>query len=130
MKNSDNVILTKADYEKLSSLLMSAKPEIAELLEEELGRASIVSDGELPRDVVSMNSKVSFKDLDTGKELVVTLVYPHDADIDENKISILAPIGAALIGLRVGQVIRWPVPSGKEKRLQVVAVLFQPESAP
>jgi regulator of nucleoside diphosphate kinase len=68
--------------------------------------------------------------LDTGKELVVTLVYPHDADIDENKISILAPIGAALIGLRVGQVIRWPVPSGKEKRLQVVAVLFQPESAP
>lgn len=128
MKNSDNVILTKADYEKLSSLLVNAKPEIAELLEEELGRASIVSDGELPRDVVSMNSKVSFKDLDTGKELVVTLVYPHDADIDENKISILAPIGAALIGLRVGQVIRWPVPSGKEKRLQVVAVLFQPES--
>jgi regulator of nucleoside diphosphate kinase len=129
MKNSDNVILTKADYEKLSSLLMSAKPEIAELLEEELGRASIVSDGELPRDVVSMNSKVSFKDLDTGKELIITLVYPHDADIGENKISILAPIGAALIGLRVGQVIRWPVPSGKEKRLQVVAVLFQPESA-
>lgn len=77
----------------------------------------VVANDELPADVVSMNSKVSFKDLDTEKESVVTLVYPQDANIDEGKISIFAPVGSALIGLRVGQVINWPLPHGKEKKI-------------
>ena len=128
MYNQDNLILTQADFLKLSSLVSSAQNEIAELLEEELGRASIVSNDQLPQDVVSMNSKIRFQDLDTEKESVVTLVYPHDANIDENKISILAPVGSALIGLRVGQIINWPVPNGKEKRMKVMSVLYQPDA--
>lgn len=128
MDNQDNLILTQADFQKLSALIGLAQTETAELLEEELSRASIVSDNNLPNDVVSMNSTVSFEDLETGKESVVTLVYPHEANIDEGKISILAPVGSALIGLRVGQVIHWPVPNGKEKRLKVVSVISQKET--
>lgn len=125
MKDEDDLILSNGDFQKLSSLLNVAKPEIAELLEEELSRASVVPDNELPNDVVSMNSHVSFRDLDTGKESAITLVYPHEASIDENKVSILAPVGSALIGLKVGQVIEWPVPNGKEKRLKVISVISQ-----
>jgi len=129
MDNQETLIVTKTDFEKLSSLIRTATSDVAELLDEELSRASVVSDNELPEDVVSMNSTVRFQDLDTGGETVVTLVYPHEAKIEENKISIFAPVGSALIGLRVGQVIQWPIPNGKEKRLRVISVLYQPESA-
>lgn len=129
MKNQNHLILTQADFQKLSFLVNASTSESAELLQEELGRASIVADEELPKDVVSMNSKVRFQDLETGQETIVTLVYPNDANIEENKISILAPVGSALIGLQVGQVIQWPVPSGQEKRFKVLAVLSQQESA-
>lgn len=125
MDTQDNLILTQADFQKLSSLIASAQNDIAALLEEELSRASIVSDHELPQDVVSMNSTVNFQDLESGKESVVTLVYPQDASIAENKISILAPVGSALIGLRVGQVMNWPLPNGKEKKIKVISVLSQ-----
>jgi regulator of nucleoside diphosphate kinase len=128
MENQNNLILSQTDFQKLSSLVNTAQVEVAELLEEELSRARIVSDEQLPHDVVSMNSRVSFQDLDTGKESVVTLVYPYEADIMEDKISIFAPVGSALIGLRVGQVINWPVPKGKVKRLKVISVLYQPEA--
>lgn len=127
MDNHDNLILTSGDFQKLSSLVSSTQTEIAELLEEELSKASIVPDDELPQDVVSMNATVRFQDLDTEKESTVTLVYPHEANIDENRISILAPVGSALIGLRVGQMIIWPVPNGKEKRMKVTSVLNQLE---
>ena len=129
MENDSKLILTQNDFHKLSSLVTSTKSDIAELLEDELSRASIVPPEKLPNDVVSMNSTVGFVDLDTGKESIVTLVYPYDAKIEENKISILAPVGSALIGLRVGQVINWPMPHGKEKRLRVVSVIYQPESS-
>ena len=125
MENQNNLILTQADFQKLSSLIRSENSVTAELLEEELGRAAVVADEELPKDVVSMNSKVCFQDLETGKETIVILVYPHEANIEENKISILAPVGSALIGLRVGQIIQWPVPNGKEKTFKVISVLSQ-----
>lgn len=127
MQNQEKLIMTQADFEMLSEIVNSTRSERTVLLEEELGRASIVSAHELPSDVVSMNSTLSFLDLDSGKESVMTLVYPNEANIEENKISILAPIGSALIGLRVGQIINWPVPSGKEKRIKVLSVLSQPE---
>ncbi len=114
------------DYEKLTALLASAQSEIAELLDEELGRAKVVPDESLPSDVVSMNAKVTFVDLDSGKETHVTLVYPEDANVEESKISILAPIGAALIGLKVGQSIDWPLPSGKTRHIKVVKVEHSP----
>ncbi len=122
MMNQDHIILTQTDFQKLISLLNSIKSETTELLEDELGRAHLVADDKIPPDVVSMNSTVGFQDLEEGKKSLITLVYPHEANIDENKISILTPVGSALIGLRVGQIIRWPFPNGKEKQLKVISV--------
>ena len=76
-----------------------------------------------------MNSRVRFQDTDTHDELEVTLVYPKSADVDQGKISVLAPVGSALLGLSVGQSIEWPVPAGKLRHLRVVAVTYQPEAA-
>lgn len=126
MNNDTNLIVAETDFIKLNSLIKAAATEAAELLEEELGRATVVSDTQLPADVVAMNSRVSFEDLDSGLEMSVTLVYPHEVDIEENKISILAPVGSALIGLRVGQDIQWPLPNGRKKRLRVKSVHSQP----
>lgn len=123
MKNSNHLILTQADFEKLSTLVGNLDLERFQLLAEEIDRALIVEDDHIPRDVVCMNSKVSYQDLESGKENVVTVVYPDAANIDENKISVLAPIGSALIGLREGQVIEWPVPGGKQIRIKVLSVL-------
>lgn len=69
-----------------------------------------------------MNSRVTFQNVDSNKESIVTLVYPHEADFDEGKISALTPVSSALIGLRVGQDIKWPFPHGKQKTLRVLAV--------
>lgn len=113
MGKSPSLVISEEDYQKISSLLLNIKTEIAELLEEELGRATLVPASELPENVVSMNSEVTFIDLDTNKEQKVTLVYPNEADIEKRKISIFAPVGAALIGLRIGQSIDWPLPDGK-----------------
>lgn len=128
MKNDPKLMMTESDFQKISALVMSTQTEISEMLEEELGRAAVVPSDQLPKDVVTMNSTVSFSDLDSGKKSVVTLVYPHEANIEENKVSILAPVGAALIGLRVGQIINWPLPQGKERRIKVESVLSQPET--
>lgn len=125
MLAQDSIILTKTDFHKILSLLNLAPSSIGQLLEEELGRALLVSDDELPDNVVGMNSLVRFEYLDDAKQSSITLVYPLDANIEENKISILTPIGSALIGLRVGQVIRWPFPNGKEKQLKVLSVSSQ-----
>jgi len=122
METNQELIISETDYERISSLLRTAPDEIQELLQTELDRATVVPDDKLPEGVVSMNSTVTFLDLSTNKTNKVTLVYPHEANIAENKISILAPIGAALIGLRVGQTMKWPLPGGKEKELKVVEV--------
>lgn len=122
MKNQADLIISRPDFERISALAVLAKRELADLLEEELARARIVAEEERPADVVAMNSTVGFEDMDTGKTSVITLVYPAEADIDANKISILTPVGSALIGLRVGQIIHWPLPTGKQKRLKVVSV--------
>ena len=81
-------------------------------LEAELKRARIVPAEDVPRDVVTMNSKVLLYDLDTREREVFTLVYPWQADADNYRISVLAPVGTAMIGCRVGDVIKWPVPAG------------------
>ncbi len=118
----ENLIMAETDYVKLSALVAGTSLEIARRLEEELGRASVVPEAELPRDVVAMNSTVKYEEIGAGKQATVTLVYPHDANLEENKVSVLAPVGAALIGLRKGQEIRWAFPGGKEKRLKVLEV--------
>lgn len=125
MVNESNLIISENDFQKLSSLIMSASNDAAEALEEEISRASIVKSRDLPADVVSMNSTLKFIELSMQTEKVVTLVYPHEADSEQNKISVLAPVGSALIGLRVGQVISWPMPNGQKRKFKIVEIISQ-----
>jgi|SRR5690554_2402649 regulator of nucleoside diphosphate kinase len=103
-------------------------PATLDLLEEELARCAEVSQDTVPADVVTMNSKVTLKDLTAGKEITCTLVFPEDADSSQNRISILAPLGMAILGYRVGDRIHWKMPSGVHE-LQIEAVHYQPEAA-
>lgn len=122
MSRNPELTMTENDYTKLSALVANVSTKTAEQLELELDRAKIVQENEIPKDVVAMNSVVKFIDMENNQESTMTLVYPNDANIDENKVSILAPVGAALIGLRVGQTIDWPLPNGTTKHLKVVEV--------
>jgi regulator of nucleoside diphosphate kinase len=97
-------------------------------LEEELDRAEVVPPHEIPADTVTMNSEVRLKDLDSGKVMVYRVVYPNTrASGTADAVSVLAPLGTALLGYRSGDVIEWQVPRGL-RRLKVLAVLFQPEA--
>ncbi len=102
-------------------------PEEAALLAQEVDRAHVLGKGRQPVDLVCMGSETTFED-DSGRVQRVTLVYPRDADISEGKISVLTPIGAALIGLKVGQTITWETRTGEIKRLTVREVR-QPQLA-
>ena len=82
----------------------------------------------MPHDVVTMNSRVQLVDLDTGEAMTYTLVFPDDADLRQGKISVLAPIGTAMLGYRVGDTFEWRVPAGL-RRLKIEAILYQPEAA-
>ncbi|MES3038669.1 MAG: nucleoside diphosphate kinase regulator [Bdellovibrionota bacterium] len=123
MDNDAKLILSKDDYQKISYLIMGADSNTAVVLGDELNRASIVPTHEVPKDVIAMNSSVRFVDQSNGRESVVTLVYPHDARIEEHKISVLSPVGSALIGLRVGDAIQWPLPQGRERTLKIIGVV-------
>ena len=97
-------------------------------LEGELARAKPVASEAVPGNVVTMNSKVRLKDMDSRKEHVYTLVYPSEADPMNGRVSVLAPVGTALLGNRVGSEIEWAVPAGV-RRLRVEEILFQPEAS-
>lgn len=120
------LIICKADYQRLLPLVENQGSETAEALLYELERADIVANAQFPSDAVCMGSKVTFADLDTGEQTLVSLVFPAEANVDQFKISILSPIGSALIGLRIGGTIDWPLPLGNVRRIKVVA-LEQPE---
>jgi len=130
---SRTIYITSADREKLQKLINEEKQfnvnnkEYLKDLEHELDRACVVPATEIPHDVITMNSKVLLKDLDSGEEMTYTLTYPADADLMEDKISVLAPVGTAILGYRVGDVLEWRVPAGKV-RLRVEAILYQPEA--
>jgi regulator of nucleoside diphosphate kinase len=97
-------------------------------LEEELDRAVLVPSKKVPADVVTMNSQMRVKDLDSEKEMSIQIVFPSDADFEQGKISVLAPIGTALIGYREGDTVEWKVPSGI-RRLLIEKITYQPEAA-
>ena len=103
-------------------------PAALDQLEEELARCAEVSQETVPDDVVTMNSKVTLKDLTSGKEITCTLVFPDEADSSQSRVSVLAPLGMAILGYRVGDKIRWQMPSG-EHELQIEAVHYQPEAS-
>lgn len=122
MNENTALIICQTDFQLISSLLRDLQSETVDLLKEELGRATIVTDEELPKNVVAMNTSVKFQNLETKKETLVELVYPQEANISDNRISILSPIGSALIGLRIGQSISWPIPNGKVRKLKIISV--------
>ena len=110
-------------------LVLDADTPFEAELENELVRAVVVPRDQIPKDVVTMNSRVIFENETTGKQLDIKLVYPREADIDAGKISVVVPVGTALLGLRVGQSIDWALPSGESHRYRVVGVPYQPEAA-
>lgn len=124
------------DYDKTRLLqLLESYPNVTpktgeyrQRLSEELRRAISVKPEEIGQDVVTMHSTVVIRDLDSGETLVLTLVFPSEADLADWRISILAPLGTALIGYRVGDTVEWQVPAGV-RRFQVERVLHQPEAA-
>jgi len=99
-----------------------------DMLEQELTRGILVDPKNVPPDVITMNSKVSITDMDSGEKKIYSLVYPSTAKIDENKLSILAPLGIALLGYRTGDIIEWRMPSGI-KKIKIDEVIYQPEAA-
>jgi len=128
------IFITKLDKERLEELIEVAEEfgdhnrEDLEDLVGELSRAKVVSSKEVPPDVVTMNSKVVLRDVDTSEEMTYSLVFPKDADVDVGAISILAPVGTAILGYGEGDVIEWPVPSGI-RRIRIEKILYQPEAA-
>jgi regulator of nucleoside diphosphate kinase len=118
------IILTALDHERLSGLARAATrtmPDIAANLADELDRAHVLANGDHPIDVVCMGSEVEFRDESNGRVQKVTLVYPSEADIEAGKISVLTPVGTALIGMRTGSSMSWETRSGELKRLTVLA---------
>lgn len=107
------IVLSAEDYKRLSTLAYAASKRLQSLADElayEIERARVLSAGEHPSDTVRMNSEVAFRDETTGKVRKVTLVYPEDANISERKVSVLTPIGTALIELQNGHSITWKQP--------------------
>jgi regulator of nucleoside diphosphate kinase len=119
------ITLMAADFERLSQLARAAEstmPDVAAGLMEELDRAQVLAKGRHPVDTVCMGCEVVYRDDTSGRVQTVTLAYPNEADIAQGKVSVLTPIGTALIGLAVGKSINWTTRTGEMKRLTVLAV--------
>lgn len=126
-----DLLVSRLDCERIEALLEQpiARASDTSALRDELARAQIVEPRAMPDDVITMNSTARFRDADSGEEREMTLVYPRDAHGEADRVSILAPVGTALLGLRIGQAIDWPMPGGRQVRLQVLAIRYQPEAA-
>ena len=119
------ITLTAADHGKLSTLVdaaMHTMPDVAHELGAELDRAHILAEGKQRADAVHMGCQVDFRDDTTGRVQTITLVYPHEADISKGQVSVLTPIGTALIGLPLGQSIDWTTRNGETRRLTVLQI--------
>lgn len=132
--DTQTIQITKFDRERLDNCLFLAEEDPKERnhasrLERELGRAQVISESkDIPDDVVTMNSIVRLLDLETKREQVVNLCFPADSNAEEGRVSVLAPLGAAILGTRVGDIITLKVPKG-ERRLRVEEIIYQPEAA-
>lgn len=117
------ITVSESDYRRLQAAIEHHDGPQADALDEELARAETVPDEEFPEGIVNMHSRVTFEDTDTGRETTVTLVYPQEADVDKMRVSVMTPVGSALIGLAVGGEIEWPLPSGGVRHLRVKSVI-------
>lgn len=118
----DVILMTERDYLRIKHILSFQNSSEFENLEIELDRARIVEENSLPPGLVQMNTKFKFEVITDKKEMVITIVYPEEANFAEGKISVLAPLGSALIGLQLNQEINWMFPDGKIKRLKILEV--------
>lgn len=132
MNKQTPITLSRLDVERIESLLdtpaLHDSPDAARL-RAEFDRAEIVEPADLPHDVVSMNSSADCVDEASGKHYTLTLVYPRDAAVAAGRVSVLAPVGSALLGLKVGQAIDWPGQGDRTLKLKVTAIHYQPEAA-
>jgi regulator of nucleoside diphosphate kinase len=132
MMRNKTIYFTKDDARQLRELLNVERvlnhfeqnnlQALETALETALNQGTLIDSGDVSRHVITMNSIVHLLDLDTGEEMICTLVYPDDADIDQNKISVLAPVGTAMLGHSAGDTIEWDVPAGL-RRLKVKEIL-------
>jgi regulator of nucleoside diphosphate kinase len=129
MDSLPQIYLTQNDMDRLLKLVEAQPGKRFDKLESELVRANVVPREKIPRDVVTMNSRVIFEYETTREQREITLVYPGSADIDAGRVSVLVPVGTALLGLRVGQSIDWELPGGEKQRYRIVKVPFQPVAA-
>ncbi len=127
-----SIIVSTRDMARLEALLDSpalSRHPAAVALSQELERAQVLPPEEIPDGIVTMHSRVDCEDELHNEKHSLTLVYPHEADFDKGRVSVLAPVGSALLGLSVGQTIDWTAPGGRQLRLRVTAVHYQPEAS-
>lgn len=128
MSNSPSITVSSHDFDRLERLLESqpsSNAVVVQALRAELDRADVLEPKEMPPNIVTMNSTVEFRFVASGETFCKTLSYP--ADTGDDRLSILAPVGSALLGLAVGDTIQWPRPGGKSLDVQVNEILYQPE---
>ena len=128
-----SIVVTEFDMKRLrkriedSQKARSMDSRHVDELSRELSEAEVLPAERIPADVITMNSEVRLRDLEDNEEVTWKLVFPEDADAASGKISVLAPVGTALIGYRVGDIIEWQVPAGTV-RYEVLQIVYQPES--
>lgn len=123
------IIISQQDLQRLETMLehQSKLSPTMQHLEEELARATIVAPQDIPENVVTMNACVKITIAPANDATEITLVYPHDFRGDKGQVNVLAPIGAAILGLAEGQEIEWPQPDGHLMKVKIEKVLYQPE---
>ncbi len=132
--NDHTIYITAADAEKLHKLILEAQAteyrgsSYIQMLSSELRRAQVVDSRQIPANVITMNSQALLLDVEENEEMLYTLVFPEDADPVEGKISVLAPIGTAMLGYREGDEFEWETPGGRRK-IRVQKIVFQPEAS-
>jgi regulator of nucleoside diphosphate kinase len=127
------LVITEPDFDRLKHLVESPEYRTTHAmllmaLKDELDRGTVVAPGGVPKGVVTMHSRVKVRDVEEDETETYSLVYPDEADINDGKLSVLAPLGTALLGTRVGDVVEFDAPAGT-RRLKVERVLYQPEAA-
>lgn len=130
--NTPAIVISSLDLQRIEALLEQPPHRDAAgsaSLRAELARANVLDPAEMPGDVVTMNSTAIVEDERGGGTREISLVYPRDADSATNRVSVLAPVGSAMLGLRVGQTIDWKVPGGRALRLCIRGLSYQPEAS-
>jgi regulator of nucleoside diphosphate kinase len=131
MKTTKTCYLTELDVARLEkhAAMPGADPRLQHMLDELLLRAVIVDAHDIPANVVTMNSRATLADEDSGEQMTWTVVYPPNADFGSGRLNVFSPAGLALLGAKRGERIRFTPPSGAEKTLKIEQILFQPEAA-